>query len=194
MSSSLIDVIRQYAPAPSGTTPTGREAYGLVEALARVPDLRDPRGIRYPLASVLAVAVCAVMAGASTFAAIGDWVDDLDASAWGRLGFTGRVPVLTTVWRLLVRVDAETLTAVLADWLCSRLSAPPPTRQVIAVDGKVVRGAVLPEGGFICCRPTTRRPVWSWRRSRSRRSRTRFPRSLRCWSRSRCGWAAWLVW
>jgi len=45
---------------------------------------------------VLAVAVCAVMAGACTFAAIVDWVDDLDASAWGRLGFTGRVPVLTT--------------------------------------------------------------------------------------------------
>ncbi|WP_306797922.1 ISAs1 family transposase [Salinispora arenicola] len=34
----------------------------------------------------------------------------------------------------------------MADWLCSRLPAPPPTRRVIAVDGKVVRGAVLPEG------------------------------------------------
>ncbi|WP_229705926.1 ElyC/SanA/YdcF family protein [Micromonospora sonchi] len=42
-----------------------------------------------------------------TFAAIGDWVDDLDASVRERLGFTGRVPVLTTVWRLLVRVDAD---------------------------------------------------------------------------------------
>ncbi|MEU4643392.1 ISAs1 family transposase [Micromonospora sp. NPDC023814] len=146
MSSSLIDVIRQHAPASTDTTDAGRESYGLLAALARVPDPRDPRGIRYPLASVLAVAVCAVMAGASTFAAIADWVDDLDAPAWGRLGFTGRVPVLTTVWRLLVRIDAETLTAVLADWLCSRLSAPPPVRRVIAVDGKVVRGAVLPEG------------------------------------------------
>ncbi|MGW3859844.1 transposase family protein [Micromonospora arida] len=91
--------------------------FGLLAALARVPDPRDPRGIRYPFASVLAVAVCAVMAGAAMFAAIADWVDDLAAPAWGRLGFTGRVPVLTTVWRLLVRVDAETLTAVLADWL-----------------------------------------------------------------------------
>ncbi|MGW3621842.1 ISAs1 family transposase [Micromonospora arida] len=111
-----------------------------------MPDPRDPRGIRYPFASVLAVAVCAVMAGAAMFAAIADWVDDLAAPAWGRLGFTGRVPVLTTVWRLLVRVDAETLTAVLADWLCSRVSALPPVRRVTAVDGKVLRGAVLPEG------------------------------------------------
>ncbi|WP_433529232.1 transposase family protein [Micromonospora sp. CA-263727] len=119
--------------------PAGGESYGLLAALEQVPDPRDPRGIRYPLASLLAVAVCAVMAGASTFAAISDWVDDLDASAWGRLGFPGRVPVLTTVWRLLVRVDAETLTAVLADWLCSRLPTPTPKRRVIAVDGKVLR-------------------------------------------------------
>ncbi|MFV2019341.1 transposase family protein [Micromonospora sp. LOL_023] len=63
MSSSLIDVIRQHAPAPSGTMPADREAYGLLEALARVPDPRDPRGVRYPLASVLAAAVCAVVAG-----------------------------------------------------------------------------------------------------------------------------------
>ncbi|MCZ7421111.1 ISAs1 family transposase [Verrucosispora sp. WMMA2121] len=145
MSSSLIDVIRHHAPAPPGSSTVGGEAFGLLEALERVPDPRDPRGVRYPLASVLAVAVCAVMAGACTFAAIVDWVDDLDAPAWGRLGFTGRVPVLSTVWRLLVRVDAETLTAVLADWLCSRVSAP-SVRRVIAVDGKVVRGAVLTEG------------------------------------------------
>ncbi|WP_232430558.1 transposase family protein [Salinispora pacifica] len=43
--------------------PAGREAFGLLTALARVPDPRDPRGVRYSLASVLAVAVCAVMAG-----------------------------------------------------------------------------------------------------------------------------------
>ncbi|GAB3864003.1 hypothetical protein GCM10029963_73670 [Micromonospora andamanensis] len=72
MSSSLIDVIRQHAPAPSDSSTAGGAEFGLLEALARVPDPRDPRGIRYPLASVLAVAVCAVMAGASTFAAIGD--------------------------------------------------------------------------------------------------------------------------
>ncbi|WP_230415896.1 hypothetical protein [Micromonospora tarapacensis] len=54
--------------------------------------------------------------------------------------------VLATLWRLLIRVDAETLTAVLTDWLCSRPPvAPPPARRVIPVDGKVLRGAVLTE-------------------------------------------------
>ncbi|MEU8264321.1 hypothetical protein AB0C02_27335 [Micromonospora sp. NPDC048999] len=42
-----------------------------------------------PAASVLAVAVCAVMAGASTFAAIADWVDDLDAALAENLVRTG---------------------------------------------------------------------------------------------------------
>ncbi|WP_434743242.1 transposase family protein [Micromonospora sp. SH-82] len=75
MSSSLIDAIRQHALALTDSPTGGREAYGLLEALARVPDPRDLQGVRYPLASVLAVAVCAVMAGACTFAAIGDWVE-----------------------------------------------------------------------------------------------------------------------
>jgi hypothetical protein len=74
------------------------EQSGLLAVLAAVPDPRDPRGIRYPLASMLAVAVCAVLAGAVTFAAIADWVKDLDSPGWARLGFTGRIPVASTVW------------------------------------------------------------------------------------------------
>lgn len=54
--------------------------------LADVPDPRDPRGIRYRLASLLAVAVCAVMAGAVTFAAIADWLDDLPETNLPALG------------------------------------------------------------------------------------------------------------
>ena len=152
MPSSLIDVIRQHAPTPTGLMTARRadEPFGLLAALARVPDPRDRRGIRYPLASLLAVAVCAVLAGAVTFAAITDWADDLDPAAGRRLGFTGRVPVLTTLWRLLVRVDASMLQAVLTDWLRSRLPvslpAGRPGRRVIAIDGKVQRGARLPDG------------------------------------------------
>ncbi|MET7710812.1 transposase family protein [Micromonospora sp. NPDC005413] len=68
-----------------GEEPVSAEAYGLLAALARVPDPRGPRGVRYPLASLLAVAMCAVMAGASPLVAIGDWVDDLGRSDWGQL-------------------------------------------------------------------------------------------------------------
>lgn len=62
----------------------------------------------------------------------------------------GRVPAATTVWRLLIRIDAEELSQVLARWLRSR-AAPVAAaghwwRRVIAVDGKVARGARLADG------------------------------------------------
>ncbi|QSB14664.1 hypothetical protein JQS43_24920 [Natronosporangium hydrolyticum] len=38
---------------------------------------------------LLAVAVCAVLAGASSFAAIADWAADLDPPARRRLGLLG---------------------------------------------------------------------------------------------------------
>jgi predicted transposase YbfD/YdcC len=132
---------------------TDGERQGLLAALAAVPDPRDPRGVRYPLASLLAVAVCAVLAGAVTFAAIADWARDLDSSAWARLGFSTRLPAASTVWRLLVRVDADALSTALTGWLRSRVTVTPApdrrSRPVIAVDGKLMRGAKLPDGGQV---------------------------------------------
>ncbi|MFV2028563.1 ISAs1 family transposase, partial [Micromonospora sp. LOL_028] len=61
-----------------------------------------------------------------------------------------RVPAATTVWRLLIRVDAQALSTVLASWLLARTTAVTRSgrrwRLVIAVDGKVVRGARLADG------------------------------------------------
>jgi hypothetical protein len=105
---------------PDRPAVTDGEHHSLLVALTAVPDPRDPPGKRYPLVSMLAVAVCAVPAGAATFAAVTDWVRDLDRSAWGGLGFADRVPAATTVWRLLIRVDAEVLSAVLTRWLRAR--------------------------------------------------------------------------
>jgi predicted transposase YbfD/YdcC len=155
MPSSLITVLRPELHADIDVSDLidepGRR--GLLEVLAAVPDPRDPRGVRYQLASLLAVAVCAVLAGAVTFAAIADWAVDLDAEARLRLGFTGPIPVGSTVWRFLIRLDAEVLQAVLTGWLRSRITPPTadrspqqPARVVIAVDGKVLRGARLPDG------------------------------------------------
>src|SRR3954453_14540447 len=69
---------------------------------------------------MLATAVCAVMAGACTFAAMADWVRDLDPPGWTKLGFTDGLPVPTTLWRLLVRIDDTALSAVLPRWVRSR--------------------------------------------------------------------------
>ena len=44
---------------------------GLLDRLARVPDPRDPRGVRHALVGVLAMATGAVLAGATSPLAVG---------------------------------------------------------------------------------------------------------------------------
>jgi predicted transposase YbfD/YdcC len=152
MASSLIPVLTVTTPGID-TPPvpvTDGEQHGLLHALSAVPDPRDPRGVRYPLSGLLAVAVCAVLAGASSFAAITDWLHDLDEQARSRLGLDRGVPVGTTVWRSLTRLDDALLATVLADWLRGRARPLTPRprryRTVIAVDGKTLRGARRADG------------------------------------------------
>ncbi|MFI5843870.1 transposase family protein [Catenuloplanes sp. NPDC051500] len=110
MASSLIPALAVTAPTSAGppASVTDGERGGQLDVLAAVPDPRDPRGIRYPLASLLAMAVCAVPAGASSFAAITDWLHDLDDTGRTRLGFASGIPAGTTVWRLLIRLVVVT--------------------------------------------------------------------------------------
>ena len=153
MPSSPIPVLSAAAASTSASPDavTDSEQSGLLRALAAVPDPRDPRGVRYRLPSLLAVAVCATLAGAQTFAAIADWLADLDDAGRARLGFTGVAPAGTTVWRLLTRLDADLLASVLARWLHTRTPPRVPARRrarrvVISVDGKTLRGARRADG------------------------------------------------
>lgn len=119
--------------SPGPTDPT------LLGVLGKVPDPRARRGRRYRLAGVLAVAVCAVLTGARSFAAIGEWAADLGADQLDRLGLD-RAPTESTMRKLLTRLDAAALDrqlAVLA-WCRARHVGGV---QVIAIDGKTVRGA-----------------------------------------------------
>ena len=59
---------------------------GLLDALSQVPDPRDPRGVRYAFTSVLAVAVCATLAGARSFSAIAEWAGDAPPQVRAALG------------------------------------------------------------------------------------------------------------
>ena len=76
--------------APLEVTEGDRES--LLTALGRVPDPRDPRGVRYPIVAMLTVVVAAMLAGARTYAAIGEWCADLNATRRAALGLTGRAP------------------------------------------------------------------------------------------------------
>ena len=69
---------------------------GLLDALAQVPDPRNPRRVRFRLATLLAVGVCALTsAGHNSLTAIAEWVGRCDQDVLARLGcpfdpFTGR--------------------------------------------------------------------------------------------------------
>lgn len=122
----------------------------MLTTLAHVLDPRDPRGVRYSLAGLLAVAVCAVVAGAKSFAPIGEFPADLDAVHLGRFGLDkapGGVHAAQTV-RPARRGGAGrprssglgTWLAALTAWVWCRVRTA-GGRRVIEIDGKTIRGA-----------------------------------------------------
>jgi predicted transposase YbfD/YdcC len=124
----------------------------LLAYLATVTDLRARAGRRHPLAAILVLAAAAVLAGARSIAAIGEWAADAPQPVRAALGTrrdprTGRwvwaVPTETTIRRTLGRVDPEALAAAIGAWLADRdqPGQPGQRRWAVAVDGKTLRGA-----------------------------------------------------
>src|SRR5262245_33253373 len=69
----------------------------LLDRLATITDPRQRRGRRHALGTVLAVAVAAVLAGAKSLAAIGEWAADAPGPVLASLGV--RRDPLTGTWR-----------------------------------------------------------------------------------------------
>jgi hypothetical protein len=88
LSSSLIGpALEQVADLPAGDRELLAAGHlSLLEHLARVPDPRKRRGVRHSLSSVLAAAIAAVLAGAQSFTAIGEWIADAPPHVLSSLG------------------------------------------------------------------------------------------------------------
>ena len=126
----------------------------LLEALAQVPDPRAQRGVRYPFVAILVVAVGAMVGGAGSFAAIGEWVADLPADVRAGLGLVGRIPGPVTIWRVLTAVDRAAWQAAIRACVAAADAALSRSRQrrarvrrVIAVDGKAMRATCHGQAG-----------------------------------------------
>jgi hypothetical protein len=79
-----------------------------------VPDPRDPRGVRHPLTSLLLAAVAAVLAGARSFAAIGEWATVAAGLAFPHaaqaIAITRRVrPLSEGKWRTVTAYEITSL-------------------------------------------------------------------------------------
>ena len=124
---------------------------GLLTVLALVPDPRKPRGRRYVLVFVLAVAAACTLAGAKTFREIGDQAADLPQSVLRDLG--GRLhplrrkiiaPSETRIRTLLQLIDTEILDEIIGGWLRDLAATGRLDRLLtaIAIDGKWLRGVL----------------------------------------------------
>jgi predicted transposase YbfD/YdcC len=112
----------------------------LLDLLAQVPDPRKRRGRRHALAGLLAVGMAAVIAGARSFAAIGQWAADAGQEVLSGLGAARGPAEESTFRRAFALVSPDVLDRVLGAWLWTRAGRA-GGRLVIAVDGKAVRGA-----------------------------------------------------
>jgi DDE family transposase len=113
----------------------------LREALASVPDPRKARGKRYAAATLLTLAVCAMLSGARSLYAIAQWGRDHNAAdVRAALGIRhADMPSVATLFRLFRDLDRDAFERALAGWLGAQ-DVPRPRERAVALDGKTLRG------------------------------------------------------
>jgi hypothetical protein len=87
----------------------------LLDVLAQVPDPRDPRGVRYSLMALLAVAILATAAGMRSYAGFATWAANAPQDVLAQLGIRYRRPSEKTFRTVLSRLDAADLDRRLGD-------------------------------------------------------------------------------
>jgi predicted transposase YbfD/YdcC len=112
---------------------------GLMEEIRQTTDPRKARGIRHSLSVVLGIAVCAVLCGARSYRAIGDWAKALRRQDLRRFGSRrDRPPSEPTIRRVLQAVEAEEFDERIGRWL---LRQQVLDGKAVAMDGKTLRGS-----------------------------------------------------
>lgn len=113
--------------------PTGN----LWDALKSVPDHRRAEGKRYPLASLLLIAIAAMLAGRRDQLGIVRWGRRLSQDALAAIGISrARVPAPSVWCELFQSLDVAALEQALGRWVAGEAPAGP-----VAIDGKRLRGS-----------------------------------------------------
>lgn len=148
-------------PAPPRRLPS------LLSYLQQVPDPRDPRGRRHPLAALLGLLCLAWLSGLHGYRSAHDWAAGLPPETRFALGFTRpQPPAASTLFEVLRALDWEALETQLRCWVAAvqdALRDPPPAPAAalpadrsrsarrkrrpavdprgVALDGKALRGS-----------------------------------------------------
>jgi predicted transposase YbfD/YdcC len=111
-------------------------------------DLDDPRverTRRHPLINIAFIAVCAVLSGANSFAAIHEFGSGRRSWLARFLDLTNGIPCEDTFRRVLARLDPAAFEKALLSWMqaVQELTA----NRLIAIDGKTLRGSYNRQDG-----------------------------------------------
>jgi predicted transposase YbfD/YdcC len=113
---------------------------------AQVPDQRRRRGVRYPLAVLLTIALWAKLTGANQVQAIAEWAHERRGELAERFDLARPQMPHPTTWS---RVLAGAVAVSALDAALNRLLAAPPSSEVpvpasqhVALDGKTLRGTI----------------------------------------------------
>jgi len=138
-------------PITFTVTPTGQDQAltinlsELLERLQTIPDQRKRRGVRYPLAVLLAIAVLAKLCGQSQVHALAQWAHERAAELSAVFGLKrARMPHPTTWTRVLGNAVAAAAIEAALQPLLVQPTAEVPERasRQIALDGKTLRGTI----------------------------------------------------
>ena len=124
--------------------------------LASVADPRSPQGIQHALEFVLAVCVVAMLAGAKNYREIAGHAADIPqhllekmGAEWNWFRLHYEHPSESTIRNVLTRIDAAELDIITGTWLYAQARKDGKGEWVIALDGKVMRGAWTDESNKV---------------------------------------------
>ena len=116
-----------------------RDPAAFQEHFKNLNDPRVERTRKHPLINIVFIAVCGVLSGANSFAAIEEF--GLDRRTWFArfLDLTNGVPSDDTFARVLARLDPGAFERCLLSWI--RAVQEVTENRLIAIDGKTLRGS-----------------------------------------------------
>lgn len=112
-------------------------AASLLEYFASVPDPRVVRSQLHPLASVLALSLCAVICGANSFVGIACFGNAREAWLRTFLDLPNGIPSHDTLGRIFAMLDPKGLEKAFRAWIAA--IATLTKGEVVAIDGKTLR-------------------------------------------------------
>jgi len=126
-------MVRKSSRAPD----ENMETASILEYFAKVPDPRIERSQLHPLASVLVLALCAVICGANSFVGIEYFGKARAAWLKSFLDLPNGIPSHDTLGRIFAMLDPRALEQAFREWIAA--IAVLTEGEVVAIDGKTLR-------------------------------------------------------